>query len=426
MGSTRAAGTGDNRRHARIGSRRWVLSLAALTGTTALSIDMSLPAQPTLVRELSVSPDIAQLTLGLFLAGFAVGQLVSGFLSDALGRRRVLLAGLAVYTVAGVACAGAPSIGLLLAARVAQGVGSAAAPVIARAMVRDTQPAAGAARMLSTIMAVLALAPMIAPMIGGVLLAQLGWQAIFLMLAAIGVLFSALAAFTLPETLPPERRIPLSLRAILAGFARFFRARGTRVPTVLVCLSFAGQFAFIADSSFVLIDRFGVSPNNFGFYFAATALALMIGSITGRRRLLRQPPAHVLAAGALTLCAGGLLVALGVHLPALGRFGLIAPVLVYFFGIGLTSPSATAIAMQPVPEIAGVASATIGALTMLAGATSGYVTTHLGGDDPRILGLVMGGVGLVAAAVMLRAKLHGQTGTVSHLSRFDPADRQDK
>lgn len=401
----RSTAASTSRLHARIGSRRWVLSLAALTGTTALSIDMSLPAQPTLVRELSVSPAVAQLTLALFLAGFAVGQLCAGFLSDALGRRRVLLAGLAVFTVAGIACAASSSIELLLAARVAQGLGSAASPTIARAMVRDTQPAAGAARMLSTIMAVLALAPMLAPMLGGLLLAVFAWQAIFVMLAAIGVVLAAIAAFTLPETLPPERRVALSLGAILGGFARFFHARGTRVPTVLVCLSFAGQFAFISDCSFVLIDRFGVSSGNFGFYFAAVALALMAGSITGRRWLAQRSPARVLAAGALTLCAGGLLVALGVHLPALGRFGLVVPALVYFFGIGLTSPSATAIAMQPVPQIAGAASAMIGALTMVSGATSGFFTTHVGGNDPRTLGLVMGGVGLVAAIIVLRAKL---------------------
>jgi hypothetical protein len=126
--------------------------------------------------------------------------------------------------------------------------------------------------------------------------------------------------------------------------------------------------------------------------------------VTGRRRLLRDSPARVLAAGALTLCTGGVLVAIGVRIAALGQFGLVAPVVVYFFGVGLASPSATAIAMQPVPEIAGTASATIGALTMIAGALSGYVTTHIGGSDPATLGLVMGGVGVLAAVVMLRAR----------------------
>ncbi|HMG57584.1 MAG TPA: multidrug effflux MFS transporter [Kofleriaceae bacterium] len=388
-----------------IGSRRWVIALAALTGTTALSIDMSLPAQPTLVRVFGVAPEVAQLSLGMYLAGFAVGQLIVGPLSDALGRRRVLIAGLAVFTAAGAACAVAPSIGVLLAARVVQGFGSAASPVIARAMVRDTQPPAGAARMLSTIMAVLALAPMLAPMLGGALLAWFGWHAIFATLAAIGAAFAVMSLVALPETLPPERRVALSIAATAAGYARFFAAPGTRVPTLLVCLSFAGQFAFIADSPFVLIDGFGVSADHFGFYFGATALALMLGSITGRRRLARLPPARVLAAGAFTLCAGGVLAAIGVRWPALERFGLMAPVVIYFFGVGMTSPSGTAIAMQPVPEIAGTASAIIGALTMLSGGLSGFVTTHTGGSDPRTLGLVMGGAGAVAAIVLVQSRL---------------------
>jgi DHA1 family bicyclomycin/chloramphenicol resistance-like MFS transporter len=388
-----------------IGSRRWVATLAALTGTTALSIDMSLPAQPTLARDFAVAPEVAQFTLGLYLAGYAVGQLVVGSLSDAIGRRRALFAGLAVFTVAGVACAAAPSIEILLAARVVQGFGSAAAPVIARAMVRDTQPAASAARTLSTIMAVLSLAPMLAPVAGGVLLTQLGWQAIFATLAVIGVAFGALALFTLPETLPPERRIAPSLEAMTAGYARFFRTPGTRVPTLLACLSFAGQFAFIADSPFVLIDGLGVAPDHFGFYFAAAALALMLGSVTGRRRLALEQPGRVLTTGALTLCAGGVLLALAVHGLDLGRLGVMVPVVIYFAGVGLTSPSATAIAMHPVPEIAGAASAAIGALTMFAGAASGYFTTHTGGADPRTLGLVMAGAGIVAAIVALRSRL---------------------
>jgi MFS transporter, DHA1 family, multidrug resistance protein len=379
--------------------------LAALTGTTALSIDMSLPAQPTLAREFAVGPEVAQLTLGLYLAGFAFGQLVVGSLSDALGRRRVLLAGLAVFTAAGVACAVAPSIEVLLAARVIQGFGSAAAPVIARAMVRDTQPAASAARTLSTIMAVLSVAPLLAPGIGGLLLTHLGWQAIFATLAGIGIAFGAAAAVTLPETLPVERRVAPSLATTVAGYARFFRTPGTRIPTLLACLSFAGQFAFIADSPFVLIDGFGVASDAFGFYFGATALALMLGSVIGRRRLAREQPARVLTTGALTLCAGGVLLAIGGHWPELGRFGVMVPVVVYFAGVGLTSPSATAIAMHPVPEIAGAASAAIGALTMLAGAASGYFTTHTGGDDPHTLGLVMAGAGLVAAVVALRSRL---------------------
>jgi DHA1 family bicyclomycin/chloramphenicol resistance-like MFS transporter len=393
---------------ARIPSTRWILTLSALTGVTALSIDMSLPAQPTLARALGVGPDTAQLTLSLFLAAYAVGQLAFGYASDSFGRRRVLLAGLTLFTLGGVSCTLSTSIGPLLVSRMVQGFGAAAAPVMARAMVRDTQPAASAARILSTIMAVLAVAPMLAPLGGGWLLAHLGWQAIFATLAAIGVLFTTMSALTLPETLPDARRAPFAPAAILTGFARFFRAKGTVVPTALVCLSFAGQFAFISDSPFVLIDGFGVSPAHYGLYFGATALALMAGSVLGRRLLVRWAPSRVLVVGALTLSAGGLAMAASVRFADFGAMGLIAPMVVYFVGIGLTGPSATAIAMDPVPEIAGTASATIGCTQMLSGALSGFVTTHVGGSDPRMLGDIEAGVGVAAAALVAWRVLGGK------------------
>jgi DHA1 family bicyclomycin/chloramphenicol resistance-like MFS transporter len=265
-----------------------------------------------------------------------------------------------------------------------------------------------AARILSTIMAVLAVAPMLAPLGGGWLLAHLGWQAIFATLAAIGVLFTTMSALTLPETLPDARRAPFAPAAILTGFARFFRAKGTVVPTALVCLSFAGQFAFISDSPFVLIDGFGVSPAHYGLYFGATALALMAGSVLGRRLLVRWAPSRVLVVGALTLSAGGLAMAASVRFADFGAMGLIAPMVVYFVGIGLTGPSATAIAMDPVPEIAGTASATIGCTQMLSGALSGFVTTHVGGSDPRMLGDIEAGVGVAAAALVAWRVLGGK------------------
>jgi len=389
------------------GSGRWILALAALAAVTALSIDMSLPAQPTLARHFGVGSEVAQLTLSLFLVGYAFGQIVFGYLSDSFGRRRVLVTGLVVFTVAGAACTScgaSASIGPLLGARLVQGFGAAAGPVIARAMVRDTQPPASAARILSAIMAMLAVAPMLAPLAGAWLLAHLGWAAIFATHAVLGVGFTTMAAVTLPETLPVERRSPVVPRTIASTFMQFLRAPGTLVPTALVCLAFAGQFAFISDSPFVLIQGFGIAADHYGFYFGATALALMAGSVLGGRLLRRWSPGRVLAIGGATLCAGGVAVGAGVRLP-LGPMGLVVPMVVYFVGIGLSGPSATAIAMDPVPRIAGTASAMIGFLQMLSGAVSGYVTTRLGGSDPRVLGTVEASVGVTAALlVLIRAR----------------------
>jgi DHA1 family bicyclomycin/chloramphenicol resistance-like MFS transporter len=387
-----------------VGSGRWVLSLAALAAVTALSIDMSLPAQPVLARLFGVGSEVAQLTLSLFLVGYAFGQLLFGYLSDSFGRRRVLVSGLLVFTLAGAVCASCTTIAPLLGSRLVQGFGAAAGPVVARAMVRDTQPQASAARILSTIMAMLAVAPMLAPLAGAWLLAHHGWQAIFATHAVLGVGFTTMSGLTLPETLPVERRAPLIPGKIASTFVQFFRTPGTIVPTALVCLSFAGQFAFISDSPFVLIQGFGIPASRYGFYFGTTALALMAGSIIGGRLLRRWNPGRVLSVGGITLCVGGLAVGVGVHLP-FGAMALVAPMIVYFVGLGLSGPSATAIAMDPVPRIAGTASAIIGFMQMLSGAVSGYVTTRLGGSDPRVLGAVEATVGMVAAAlVLLRAR----------------------
>ena len=381
------------------GSTPWVLTLTSLTAVTALSIDMSLPAQPAIAREFGVRPDIAQLTLSLFLVGFASSQIVFGALSDAFGRRRVLLAGLVLFSAAGAACALSSAIELLLLARFLQGFAASAAPVIARAMVRDTQATADAARTLSTIMSVLAIAPMIAPLLGAALLAQFGWAAIFAALSCLGIALSLLTAITLAETLPPDRRNRLSFDALRRGIARYFSTPETRVPTALICLSFIGQFSFISNSPFVLIDGYGVSPERFGVYFGTTALALMVGSIIGRRLLKRRPPAHVLVFGALGLCAGGVLMLVGVRVPSLGALGLIAPMVVYCTGVGMAFPSATAIAMERVADIAGIASAILGSLQMFSGALAGYLVGRAGGSDPTVLACVVAAAGTLAAVL---------------------------
>jgi MFS transporter, DHA1 family, multidrug resistance protein len=389
---------GSTRAPSRIGSARWIATLAAMTAVTALSIDMSLPAQPTLARTFGVSSANAQLTLSVFLIGFACAQLITGYLSDAFGRRRVLLSGLALFTISGVACALSPTIEVLIICRALQGIGAAAAPVVARAMVRDTQPATQAARLLSTMLAVLAVAPMIAPVIGGVLLELVGWRAIFATLAGCGILLFALAQLTLVETLPVERRQPPSLRGLVRGYATFFRTRGTRVPMLISCASFAGQFGYIAASPFIVIGGYHASATEYGFYFAATALALMLGSLFGGR-LLRagRSPGSMLVIGGSLLLLGGLCVVIGTH--TAGIAGLIAPLLVFFFGIGITSPSATALALAPVPHIAGTASAAIGFFSVTAGVISGYATTSIGGSSPRTFSLLMLVAGAIAAAL---------------------------
>jgi DHA1 family bicyclomycin/chloramphenicol resistance-like MFS transporter len=403
-----------------IGSARWIATLAAMTAVTALSIDMSLPAQPTLATTFDVSSATAQLTLSVFLIGFAVAQLITGYLSDAFGRRPVLLGGLALFTVSGIACSLAPSIELLIACRALQGVGAAAAPVVARAMVRDTQPAASAARLLSTMLAALAIAPMVAPVIGSAVLDVIGWRGIFAALAGCGVVLFTLARLTLVETLPVERRLPPSLPGLVRGYARVFRTPGVRLPMLISCATFAGQFGYIADSPFVLMEGYHVAPSAYAFYFAATAFALMVGSLFGGK-LLRagRSPGAMLVIGACTLLAGGVLVVVGTHAD-LGIAGLMIPLVVFFFGIGITSPSATALALQPVPHIAGTASAAIGFFSVTAGVIAGYETTRIGGSDPRMFSLVMLVTGAIAAVLAIIAAVIRRRGTRASVPACSP------
>lgn len=394
---------GRSRRfRSRGGSAPWVLTLTSLTAVTALSIDVSLPAQPAIAREFSVRSDVAQLTLSLFLVGFASSQIVFGALSDAFGRRRILLAGLALFSMAGVACALSPTIEILLAARFLQGFAASAGPVLARAMVRDTLPTTATARTLSTIMSVLAVAPMLAPLLGATLLARFGWPAIFVALGGLGVALSLLTILTLDETLPPEKRNRLSFTSLRFGITRYFSTRETRVPTALICLFFIGQFSFISNSPFVLIDGYGVTPERFSLYFGATAFALMVGAIIGRRLLHLRAPARVLALGAFGVCAGGWLMLAGVRVPAVGALGVIAPMIVYCMGVGIAFPSATAIAMERVADIAGIASAIVGSLQMLSGALAGYLVGRASGRDPSVLAWVVAAVGTLAVGLAWR------------------------
>ncbi|WP_394840858.1 multidrug effflux MFS transporter [Pendulispora brunnea] len=384
--------------------------MSALIAITALAIDMSLPAQPTLVREFRTISDHAQLTLSVFLMGYAMGQPIAGYLADARGRRGVLLTGLVVFSLAGFACAASTSLRLLIAWRFVQGLGAASGTVVAQAMVRDTHTEAGAARVFARMIAILALAPTLAPLVGGQLLAYAGWRAIFVTLGLCGAVLAALSALTLNETL--EARHPPSLGGMATGMLQFVRTPATRLPACIVALSFACQFAFISASPFVLLEGYRVHPSHFAIYFGATAVALMLGSAWGARLLGKGlAPRHVVAFGAYALLGGGLLALALVHAPATGALGLVLPMLACFFGLGLMSPSATAMAMAPVPAIAGTASAILGLLEMSAGSLSGYLNAKIGGADARILALQIACLAVACTAITfaMRETGKGQT-----------------
>jgi len=228
--------------------RSFTLLLAAMTALTALSIDMSLPAMPQLQREFHAGVAPVQLTLSLFLLGFAVGQLICGPLSDRIGRKPVLLAGLGVFTAAGVLCTASTSLAMLVLARCLQGMGASVGPVIARAVVRDRFDNRRGAAALSQITQVMIIAPLVAPTLGGYLLVYSGWPAIFATLASCGALLGLLCWKRLPETLPAGETPPGQLEYLIHGFRTVLAHRSSLRHTLTTCFSHAGMFAYISGS----------------------------------------------------------------------------------------------------------------------------------------------------------------------------------
>ena len=379
-------------------TRRLVVILGALSAFGPLSMDMYLPGLPSLSRQLHASPSAGQLTLTSCMLGLAFGQLIIGPLSDSLGRRRPLLAGVAAYTTASLACAFAPTVGVLIVLRLLQGLAGGAGVVIARAIVRDLFGGASAARMFALLMIVTGAAPVLAPLIGGQVLAITSWRGIFVALAAIGVPLLLAATFGLSETLPADRRHPGSLRATVGTFGRLLRDR-TYLPYALAfSLSFAAQFAYIAGSSFVLEDIHGLSPQLFSVVFAVNSIALIAMSQVGGRLVGRLGPRALLRYGLI----GTALSSLGVLLTTIAGAGL-APLLIFLFVLlgsnGLVLPNGTASALAGQRTALGSAAALLGLGQFGFGAVVAPIVGLAGAHDALPMGLVIGICGVSAFAV---------------------------
>ena len=293
------------------GRLRLVLVLGALIALGPLTIDMYLPALPTIVDDLETTSAAVQLTLTGTLVGLALGQLLVGPLSDTFGRRRPLLVGVGVHVLASLLILVAPNVAVLGGLRVLQGVGAAAASVVTMAIVRDLFVGRAAATLFSRLMLVLGVAPVLAPTIGGEVLRFTSWRGVFVVLAVMALMLVVVAAVALPETLPPARRRPLGVRTTLRTYRGLLRDR-TFVGLVLVAgLAMSGLFGYVAGSSFVFQEEFGLDQQQFGLLFGAGALFL-IGATQLNAALLRRFEPRVLLPFGLVLAtvAGAVLLVL--------------------------------------------------------------------------------------------------------------------
>jgi DHA1 family bicyclomycin/chloramphenicol resistance-like MFS transporter len=361
---------------------------------------MYLPALPTITRDLETTSAAVQLTLTGTLIGLALGQLVLGPVSDALGRRRPLLAGTALHVLASLLVLVAPNLAVLGALRVLQGVGTAAGAVIAIAIVRDLYDGRAAATMLSRLFLVLGAAPVLAPTIGGELLRFTSWRGIFAFLAVYGVLMIVVGSRTLPETLPPERRQSSGVRGTLRGYRSLFRDRAYVGLVLVAGLTMAGLFSYVSGSAFVYQGEFGLDEQQFGLLFGAGAFWLIAATQLNPLLLRRWSPQQLLVTGTVAGAAAG---AALVVLAGTGTGGLPAvagSLWAVLFACGLALPNAPALALSRHGEAAGTAAALLGAIQFGVGALVSPVVGLLGNDAVAIGAVVVTALVLAIAVLV--------------------------
>jgi DHA1 family bicyclomycin/chloramphenicol resistance-like MFS transporter len=382
---------------ARERSRLLPVLLTAIVGLGALSIDMFLPSLPAITSAFASDAASAQLTVTLFLAGLAASQLAWGPLSDRFGRRRVLLAGLAVYATAGTACAFAPTMGLLIGARIAQALGAGSGPVIARAVVRDLYTPERAARVLAAMGTAQALTPILAPIIGGGVHVLAGWRAVFVVLGTFGAAFVLIAWRIVPETNPYAGAGAAEPRRVAA----LLRHPRYSAYVAAAALMFSGQFAFITGSSFALITILGVSPAVYGVCFGAVATGLMAGSFVSVRIGPRLGIDAMIRGGTLIGAGAGLVMAALAWAGVASVASVIAPMFGYAFGLGWVLPNAMAGAIGPFPRMAGLAAAGAGFVQLTGSALYAIAVSHTYDGTLRPMTTAVATAGVAACATFL-------------------------
>ncbi len=379
-------------------SKEFAILMALLISVVAISIDALLPALGTIAKDLQLAnPNHAQYMIVALFGGMAVGQLISGPLSDALGRKKVLYWGIGLYLCGSLLCFLAPQFGLLLMGRVIEGLGVSAPYVSAVSVVRDKYEGRAMARIMSIVMMIFIMVPAVAPSIGQGILLVASWRAIFVLYLFYSVAVTSWIYFRLEETLPPEKRIPFHVPNIRNGFAEVFRNRPTMCYMACMGISFGSLIGYLNSSQQIFQVQFGVGKL-FALYFGGLALVLGVASLLNSR-FVERLGMHYICERAFAYIVASSLVFFGVNLAVevqIWMFVIYAAGL--FFCFGLVFGNLNALAMEPMGHIAGIASAIIGSVSSIMSMTLGAVIGQLynGTLIPMTLGfLVLGAAALV-------------------------------
>ncbi|NRN18503.1 multidrug effflux MFS transporter [Serratia marcescens] len=363
----------------------FVITLSALMAVTSLSTDIYLPAMPLMAKDLRGN---AELTITGFLIGFCLAQLILGPVSDRFGRRLPLFIGMGLFVIGSMGCALSTDIGQIIFWRVFQALGACTGPMLARAMIRDLFSRTRAAQMLSTLMIIMAIAPIAGPLIGGQMIKVTSWHTIFWLLAIIGALM-LMSLFWLPETLPAEKR---SQTSVTKAFKNYFTLlTNTRYMRFTLCLTFyyVAAYAFITGSPFVYITYFGVDPQHYGWLFAINIVGLMAVSMVNRRLVHRYPLEMLLKNAVFIATIAALVLAVTTGLGVGGLFLIVGAVFVFFSMNGIIAATSTACALDAVPNVAGSASALMGAFQYGSGIISSLLLALFSDGSPWTMGWII-------------------------------------
>ncbi|MDR3100461.1 MAG: Bcr/CflA family multidrug efflux MFS transporter [Paraburkholderia sp.] len=388
---------------------RLILLLGALAACGPLATDMYLPSLPAIAQSFGVSAGAAARTLTSFMAGFSVGMLLYGPLSDAYGRRPVLLGGIALFTLASIACWFSYSVGELTFVRFLQALGAGAASVLARAIARDAHEPSDAAKVLSMVAIVTSIGPLLAPLIGGQLLLLGGWRIVFVALTLFGLACGVAAWLRVPETWPAEKR---ESGAVLRSFAAYGRL--LRDPLVwghMLCggMAFAAMFTYISATPFVYIEYFHVSPQHYGLFFGANVFGIMLGNFLNTRFIGRMGSLRMVSMASTVSIVASFFVALMCVTGWGGLWSIVAGLFFVVGVVGLLSANCATDLMYRYPKNAGAAAAVFGATQLGLGAFASVVVGWFPGVSPLGMGCTIGACGaLTWIGRSIVVKWHGR------------------
>ncbi|HJV72667.1 MAG TPA: multidrug effflux MFS transporter [Noviherbaspirillum sp.] len=383
-------------------SLRTLLILSTLMAFASISTDLYLPALPAMGTALQADAGTIELTISGYLIGFSLGQLLWGPIGDRYGRRLPIAIGLVLFIIGSAGCAVSISAEMLIGWRALQAVGACASVVLARAMVRDLYTGHRAAQMMSTLMTVMAIAPLLGPSVGGQILHVASWRAIFWTLVGVGLVTLA-ALYALPETLPPARRNREPLRRALAGYSALLRHRRLLGYAGVVGFFYGGMYAYIAGTPFAYITYYHVSPQHYGVLFGAGIVGIMITNQLNSRLVTRLGSDRLMRGGTIGAAIAGVLLAIDASTGWGVLMGLVIPLFLLVSTTGFIVANSIAGALGSFPERAGSVSALIGAIQYGTGIIGSALVGTCADGTPWPMGLIIAlfGIGSLLCALFL-------------------------